>query len=273
MTDPIMPRTGAESNLPAITAEGSTPVAYKGLPVMTTERLAEAFGTDAVRIRQNHSKNGERFTEGVHFFKASGADLENLRVALGDSQISSKTRSLILWTERGAMNHAKILETPEAWQVYGKLVDTYFAVKDFAAAVEAKPRKNVTIRGTGISGALIRAVTDFPDKLRRQFPHLSDNAVQAAYSQMTGIAFGTPLIPLPVLTEQFCTTTDLAAELGITVQKLSRMEGFQALKVPANGETRLSKSEHSAKQVEQFYWNATGRAAVLALLGQGEGSC
>ena len=30
------------------------------------------------------------------------------------------------------MHHAKILNTPEAWGVYGQLVDTYFAVKEVA---------------------------------------------------------------------------------------------------------------------------------------------
>lgn len=116
--------------MPAIAAENNTPVAYKGMPVMTTERLADSFGTTEVRIRQNHANNQDRFVDGVHFHKVVGSELDNLRVALSDLQISTKTRSLILWTERGAMNHAKILETPEAWSVYGQLVDTYFAVKD-----------------------------------------------------------------------------------------------------------------------------------------------
>ncbi|KAF0110253.1 MAG: antirepressor [Rhodospirillaceae bacterium] len=119
-------------HIPSIPAgpRDMTPIAYKSVPVMTTERLSEAFGTEEVRVRQNYASNKERFVEGVHFFKATGKDLKNLRVALSDSQISLKTRALILWIERGAMNHAKILETPEAWSVYGKLVDTYFAVKE-----------------------------------------------------------------------------------------------------------------------------------------------
>lgn len=124
--------------MPAVAAEGNTPVAYKGVPVMTTERLAEAFGTEAVNIQVNQSRNAARFIDGVHFFKATGGDLDSLRLTLGKSQISPKARSLILWTERGAMNHAKILETPEAWSVYGQLVDTYFAVKE-GKAIAAAP--------------------------------------------------------------------------------------------------------------------------------------
>lgn len=42
-------------------------------------------------------------------------------------KISPKTRSLILWTERGAARHAKMLETDQAWDVFEKLEDCYFS--------------------------------------------------------------------------------------------------------------------------------------------------
>ncbi|EMX6652828.1 ORF6N domain-containing protein, partial [Salmonella enterica] len=35
--------------------------------------------------------------------------------------------SLILWTERGAARHAKMLETDQAWEVFEKLEDCYFS--------------------------------------------------------------------------------------------------------------------------------------------------
>ena len=36
---------------------------------------------------------------------------------------------MYLWTEKGAFLHAKSLNTDEAWEVYGKLVDSYFVKK------------------------------------------------------------------------------------------------------------------------------------------------
>ncbi|EEW5719522.1 ORF6N domain-containing protein [Escherichia coli] len=72
-------------------------------------------------------KNG---VVGKHFFKAVGDELKNLRLVLNESQnevkISPKTRTLILWTERGAARHAKMLETDQAWEVFEKLEDSYF---------------------------------------------------------------------------------------------------------------------------------------------------
>nr|WP_063658043.1 ORF6N domain-containing protein [Candidatus Arsenophonus triatominarum] len=93
---------------------------------ITTELLAELYGTESARIRKNHNRNTDRFVHGKHFYKIVGSDLDNLRVSLRHLQISPKTRSLILWTERGAARHAKMLETDQAWEVFEQLEDCYF---------------------------------------------------------------------------------------------------------------------------------------------------
>ncbi|EOQ2318822.1 ORF6N domain-containing protein [Escherichia coli] len=120
-----------------ISVETLSPITHNQIPVITTELLAQLYGTEPVRIRQNHHENKVRFVEGKHFFKVVGNDLKELRVALNYSQnlqpslrglqISPKTRSLILWTERGAARHAKMLETDRAWEVFEKLEDCYFS--------------------------------------------------------------------------------------------------------------------------------------------------
>ncbi|WP_338933465.1 P22AR C-terminal domain-containing protein [Escherichia coli] len=113
-----------------VTVKNLSPVTYNQIPVITTELLARLYGTEAIRIQQNHHENKSRFIEGKHFFKAVGDELKNLRLVLSESQnavkISPKTRSLILWTERGAARHAKMLETDQAWDVFEKLEDCYF---------------------------------------------------------------------------------------------------------------------------------------------------
>ncbi|AWH87994.1 ORF6N domain-containing protein [Limnobaculum parvum] len=106
------------SSLPSIT--------HNSQPVITTELLAQLYGADIVRIRQNHQRNTSRFVCGKHYFKVTGKDLDDLRVSLSYPQISPKTRTLILWTERGACRHAKMLETDQAWDVFEKLEDSYF---------------------------------------------------------------------------------------------------------------------------------------------------
>lgn len=120
----------------------ATPViGYKEQRVCTTQQLAQLYGVDEVRIRQSHARNIERFEDGKHFHKVTGHDLEILRVSLSDSQISPKTRSLILWTERGAARHAKMLETDQAWDVFEQMEDVYFAsVKTRAPVIDGHER-------------------------------------------------------------------------------------------------------------------------------------
>ena len=43
--------------------------------------------------------------------------------------VSKKATKLYLWTEKGALMHAKSLNTDRAWEVYDRLVETYFRAK------------------------------------------------------------------------------------------------------------------------------------------------
>lgn len=104
---------------------------YKSIPVVTTAQLAEFYGTESVNIQMNYSRNNERFEEGKHFFRVEGEDLRDLKKLLTNSElVSPNARSLILWTEKGAARHAKILDTDQAWNVFEQLEDSYFKAKE-----------------------------------------------------------------------------------------------------------------------------------------------
>ncbi|EFG6539042.1 ORF6N domain-containing protein [Escherichia coli] len=132
-----------------ISVETLSPITHNQIPVITTELLAQLYGAEVKNIQNNYARNAERFIEGKHFFKVAGDALKNLRVALNYSQnlqpslrglqISPKARSLILWTERGAARHAKMLETDQAWEVFEKLEDCYFS-QGKTAPTEQQPQ-------------------------------------------------------------------------------------------------------------------------------------
>lgn len=122
-----------------ISAESLSPVAYNQSPVITTELLAQLYGTTAHSITKNHRSNADRFILGKHYYKVVGEELATLRITFGDLQISTKTRSLILWTERGAARHAKMLETDQAWEVFERLEDCYFSQKQPVPARQTHP--------------------------------------------------------------------------------------------------------------------------------------
>ena len=123
---------------PIIAPQEMVPITYNGFPCISTEMLALAYEVEPNQIRQNFKRNKERFVEDKHFFMISGNDLNEfrLRVTNSHSQISSKARTLTLWTERGAARHAKMLSSDKAWDVFELLEETFFNVKAEAAPTE-----------------------------------------------------------------------------------------------------------------------------------------
>jgi len=139
------PPRGAELDALNLAAANSiAPVSWRDENVITTELLARLYGTESKNIQMNHSRNAARFEEGKHYYKVSGQDLKDLRPSLSGSQISSKARSLILWTERGAARHAKMLETDAAWDVFEALEDNYFRRREGRAGAPAQDEAKIS---------------------------------------------------------------------------------------------------------------------------------
>ncbi|EJK1075788.1 ORF6N domain-containing protein [Salmonella enterica] len=121
----------------SIAVEALPIISHNGIPVITTELLAELYGTAVINIQVNHSRNSSRFEQGKHYYKLEGDALRAMKRELTESKsvkIARNVRSLILWTERGAARHAKMLETDQAWEVFERLEDCYFSQKQSPAA-------------------------------------------------------------------------------------------------------------------------------------------
>ncbi|MDE6832766.1 MAG: ORF6N domain-containing protein, partial [Ruminococcus sp.] len=107
-----------------------TPIEQNGQRVLTTAQLAEAYNTSSRRISENFKRNRERFIEGKHFYCLTGKTLKEFRANTQIAYSPKNVNTLYLWTERGALLHAKSLNTDKAWEVYEVLVDTYFRVRE-----------------------------------------------------------------------------------------------------------------------------------------------
>ncbi|WP_395599017.1 ORF6N domain-containing protein [Pseudomonas sp. A1437] len=117
------------NNSTALTVDNLPSITHAGRPVVTTALLAKLYGSDDGNITRNYQRNIDRFVAGKHFFKLEGAELKALKDYTSSSrvvQIPKNTRQMILWTERGAARHAKMLDTEQAWEVFEKLEDSYF---------------------------------------------------------------------------------------------------------------------------------------------------
>lgn len=161
--------------------------------VLTTKQLAEFYGVDTQKIKQNFSNNKLKYTEGKHYVLLEGKELnefkkfikdyiENFDVVsnrkvenfdlvnanyiqnfdveppllvkltsreeltvCSDIKIPPSTRHLYLWTERGALLHAKSINTDKAWDVYEQLLDTYFRVQEMSMAQDDSPVSQMSL--------------------------------------------------------------------------------------------------------------------------------
>jgi hypothetical protein len=130
--------TNHAKNPPVVRVENTEipVIVYQNQRVITSELLAEVYGTAASNIHDNYRKNRRRFESGKHFHKLEGETLREFKNALtGIFPVSGNLRHLILWTERGASRHAKMLDTDQAWSVFDKLEVAYFEA-EFTSGVK-----------------------------------------------------------------------------------------------------------------------------------------
>lgn len=129
-----------------ISAETLSPITHNQNPVITTDLLAQLYGAKVKNISDNFLNNISRFVAGKHYFKIEKSELrefKNRPEAIG--LVGKNARSLILWTERGAARHAKMLETDQAWEVFERLEDCYFNQSEHKPTIPALDLMNFDI--------------------------------------------------------------------------------------------------------------------------------
>lgn len=197
-------------------------VEVKGMRVLTSKQLAECYGTTTAMIKKNFSNNRERYLDGKHYISLTGDDLKafkkqvtqcNLvendqvkKVHLVNNQVGKsylvdgRASHLYLWTEKGALLHAKSLNTDKAWEVYDYLVDFYFRAKEKVVEPEKKeivpaevredtqnskiPPKDIDKKSLDIAPMFRQVLTMLPtdalDEMERSFRSSKAQAVKLA---------------------------------------------------------------------------------------------
>lgn len=105
-------------------------IEWQNQRVLLTSQLAKSYETTTRRISENFNANKERYVEEKHFYCLEGDALRNFRANTEITDLPSNINKLYLWTEKGALLHAKSLNTDKAWEVYDRLVETYFRAKE-----------------------------------------------------------------------------------------------------------------------------------------------
>lgn len=117
---------------------------YKDIRVLTTQQIAEVYGTNTETITKNFNRNRDRYIEGKHFICLEGEELKEFKTN-GQIVLPLKINKLYLWTEKGAFLHAKSLNTDTAWEVYDRLVDSYFKKQDLFDGISTELKAVIVI--------------------------------------------------------------------------------------------------------------------------------
>lgn len=87
---------------------------FDGQIVITSKQLAEVYGTDSKTIVYNFNYNKKRYEEGKHYIILAGKEKNDFINQMEIPTGSKRAKNLYLWTERGALLHAKSLNTDKA---------------------------------------------------------------------------------------------------------------------------------------------------------------
>lgn len=105
-------------------------VEVKGIRVLTTRQLAQAYETTRQIISYNFNYNKHRYVEGKHYIALEGDELRAFKASHEIHDNLKYAHIAYFWTEKGALLHAKSLNTDKAWEVYDYLVDYYFRAEE-----------------------------------------------------------------------------------------------------------------------------------------------
>lgn len=105
------------------------PIEIEGRRALTTKQIAECYETSTRVIANNFNRNKSRYVSGKHYICLEGQELRDFKTN-HQFDYSLKVNKLYLWTEKGALLHAKSLNTDKAWEVYDYLVDFYFRANE-----------------------------------------------------------------------------------------------------------------------------------------------
>lgn len=120
-------------------------VEVKGMKVLTTRQIAEAYGVSKDKIIYNFNYNKDRYVLGKHYIEVFGEELRRLKRTCEIQSSFKYAKTLYLWTEKGALLHAKSLNTDKAWGVYDYLVDFYFRAKEEPKETKPVPVDTVPV--------------------------------------------------------------------------------------------------------------------------------
>lgn len=222
-------------------------IEIKGQRVLTTRQIAEAYETTKDKIIYNFNYNKNRYILGKHYIEVSGDELRRLKTTC-ENQISLKyAKSLYLWTEKGALLHAKSLNTNKAWEVYDYLVDFYFRAKDEPVKDEIVP---VKVKTSPLPVNI--PAKDEPTKAEQDAVNTFRALLQIAEKKGLKIYTNANISSRSVLVDK-----KIAVRSGLTLEEVNYELAFEIFHLAVN----YDKGDLIHSPLSKFYFAQAERAA------------
>lgn len=117
------------------------PLNWHNQRILTYKQVAEGLKCSRDLLRMHFKNHEELFQEGVHYFKLEGEVLRTFKKNVNQVYIDSPhsfpsfikgAKCLVLWTCQGVARLSKLIDTPEAWQLFTELENNYFNNEEVA---------------------------------------------------------------------------------------------------------------------------------------------
>ena len=112
-----------------------TRITYRGEQVVTFEQVDKVHQRPQGTAKGSFDRNRDRFIEGEDFVLVTASQKDVLRTF----GIDVPNRGLTLFTERGYLKMVKPMNDDKAWEVFGEMIDRYFAVEQAVEKVADAP--------------------------------------------------------------------------------------------------------------------------------------
>lgn len=210
---------------------GTQPFMEKNIPVVLggfgpdnkcvcDKTIAEIHGMEPKHVRELIKRNANRFRVNVDSIdlKKEVVQNDNFTICsqLGYSRAeTSRAKNIYILSERGYGKLVKIMDTDQAWEVYEKLLDEYFELRDGRRAKASVPddeSRKLRARAMALNAA---------NRSARMLMEAYDSAgIQPSYKVLAltdlyrneGLKLPTPPLEVDEVTYDF---TEMAAALGI----------------------------------------------------------
>lgn len=227
--------------------------------LLTTEQLAEFYGTTVDRIKQSFNRNKDKFIEGKHFYRLEGADLKEFKNRVSNSYLVGKhANTLILYTKQGASRHSKIINTDRAWDMFDELEENYF-----------NPPRQVAVPQTFAQA--LRLAADLEEEKLVLQQQIAEYEPKISY--LDTILSSTDTV----------TTSQIAADYGMSAQALNKQLHALGVQHKVGGQwllykkhmnqgytkshtSEIPKAEGGVKVVMNTKWTQKGRLFIYELL-------